>query len=97
MSADELSSLNHELGTSTPVGQFAPLLHIAHDVIKSDKHCRLCCHWSLPLNPPYLGRDTPNAVPLLFHEWLVWHLHCVSHQQLHRRASVGVNVEALVA
>jgi hypothetical protein len=45
--------------------------------------CADCCHWSLPFNPPYAGRDTPFAVPLLFNEWIVYHWHVVTHQRLH--------------
>lgn len=82
-SAGFFPNLMRELATAAPVdGRFAPIL-TATDRSKDDpagQMCARCCRWSLPLSPPYIGRDLPHGVAMLFHEWLVWHLHVVTHQ-----------------
>jgi hypothetical protein len=41
---------------------------------------------------PVDGRaETAFTVPLLFHEWLAYHHHIVTHQQLDRRMQVHVS------
>lgn len=56
--------------------------------------CPGCCHWILPttVEPRVLSADGRGesrfAVPLRYHEWLAYHHHIVTHQQLDRRTQV---------
>lgn len=56
-----------------------PILHTV------EGPCDVCCPWTYAFRP----RQQEFAgviVPMLFNEWLVYHLHVVTHQRLDRSA-----------
>lgn len=52
------------------------------------ERCTLCCHWSLPLHLPDRQRY-PFLIARSYEEWVVWHLHVVTHQHLEPSAQVA--------
>lgn len=62
------------------------------------ERCPLCCHWILPVSgareDQILTMDgrsgTQFAVALRYHEWIAYHLHIITHQQLDRQMQVLV-------
>jgi hypothetical protein len=50
--------------------------------------CAVCCPWQFPL----IVHPRPIAggyVPLRYHEWLVYHLHIITHQGLDRVQAIA--------
>lgn len=76
-----LDHLARELNTADSVGRFLPHLSLSPNVRLSPGRCAECCHWSLPLNPPYRGRDLLNGAAMRYDEWFVYHVHVVQHQR----------------
>lgn len=83
---DALELLNREVAAADAVAAYSPVLTLTDACIAAPAGyvCDRCCHWSLPLNAPYVGRDTPHGVALHFNEWLAWHYHIIRHQRLNR-------------
>ena len=53
-----------------PIGDGAPPRPIG-DVLEQ----LLAWHWSDPLYPPFVNRDTPHGVALTYEEWLDYRAH----------------------
>jgi hypothetical protein len=57
-------------------------------VLLLDGPCPACCSWAIVFGPqPQQMRTDAGEVfyvPLTFEQWLVWHMHVISHQRLDR-------------
>lgn len=78
--------------------QTATLLAVHPGHIARAEPCPLCCHWVLPVSgarpDQFRTLDgkvrTKFQIAMTFEEWIVYHLHVVSHQGLDRRMQVNV-------
>jgi hypothetical protein len=73
----------HDLLLIPDAAAYSPLLVIPHApaAVPADRTCEHCCHWALPLAPPYLGRRISHGAALTYTEWLVYRWHVQHHQR----------------